>query len=91
MNALAVSGAWGTAVSDLIPATIVALLAVAGVVALGVAHRRGRTRVLARTVEFSDRVSVLPAWAAIPFRRRLADGPPSISRWRPSRTWKRWS
>jgi len=66
VNALAVSGARGTAVSDLIPATIVAILAVAGVVALGVAHRRGRTRVLARTVEFSDRVSVLPAWAAIP-------------------------
>src|SRR5947209_7725731 len=56
----------GTPLSDLVPATIVAILVVALVVAIAVAHRRGSIRFLDRMSEQSERWSGLPGWAAVP-------------------------
>ena len=56
----------GTALEDLIPATIVALLALGALAVFGIAHRRGRTRILTRLAGFSERVSGLPGWASLP-------------------------
>lgn len=58
--------AGGAPLEDAIAATAVAAVAVAAVVALGWAHRTGRTAVLARLAGFSERVSDLPGWAALP-------------------------
>lgn len=56
--------AGGSAVSEIASATVVAFLAIAAVVALGVAHRRrGLLTPLAREVEHR---TGLPAWAALP-------------------------
>jgi hypothetical protein len=67
MNAhLAHETAAGAALEDLLVATAVGLVALGALVALGVAHRRGWTRSLNRLGAFSERVSGLPAWAALP-------------------------
>ena len=58
--------AGGTPIEDLVPATIVGLLALAAVVALGVAHRGGRLHVLTRAARLAGNVSGLPGWAALP-------------------------
>jgi hypothetical protein len=63
---LAHESAAGAAMEDIIPATIVALVAVAAVAVFGIAHRSGRTRVLTRLASFSERVSGLPGWASLP-------------------------
>lgn len=56
--------AGGSAVSEIVSATVVAFLAIGAVVALGVAHRRrGLLTPLAREVEHR---TGLPAWAALP-------------------------
>jgi len=56
----------GAATEDLIPATIVAVLALGVLAAFGIAHRRGRTRILTRLAGFSERVSGIPGWASLP-------------------------
>src|SRR5437016_6713290 len=56
----------GTPLTDLVPATIVALVVVAGLGAFAVAHRSGRVRFLDRVTERSERWSGLPGWAAQP-------------------------
>src|SRR6266550_2237586 len=66
MEILAVGTAGGTPTADLIPATIVALLFVVALVAFARAHRSHRTRLLTDVADFSERVSGLPAWAAVP-------------------------
>ena len=63
---LAHESAAGAAIEDLIPATIVALVALAAVGAFAWAHRSGRTKVLTRLGDFSERVSGLPGWASLP-------------------------
>ena len=56
----------GAPLDDLIPATIVALVALVLVSVLGLAHRRGATQVLNRLAAFAERVAGLPGWAALP-------------------------
>ncbi|MDQ3939991.1 MAG: hypothetical protein M3238_01430 [Actinomycetota bacterium] len=56
----------GAPLEDLVPATLVAFVAVVALALFGVAHRRGRTLVLTRLATFSERVSGLPGWAALP-------------------------
>ena len=58
--------AGGTPLEDLIPAIIVAALALAGFGLFAWAHRTGRIGWYSRIEAFSERVSGLPAWAAIP-------------------------
>jgi hypothetical protein len=66
MFAAALAPARGTPLSDLVPASIVALIAAAAVVALAVAHRQGRTQVLNRLGAVAERATGLPAWAGLP-------------------------
>ncbi|MDQ4144568.1 MAG: hypothetical protein M3198_12660 [Actinomycetota bacterium] len=58
--------AGGAPTEELIPATIVGLVVIALLFAFSIAHRSGRTSVLARLGDFSESVSGLPRWAAIP-------------------------
>ena len=58
--------AGGAPTEDLIPATIVGVVLVALLFGFGVAHRRGKTKVLSRIGDFSENVSGLPRWAAVP-------------------------
>src|SRR5438270_6896647 len=62
----AAAPARGTPLSDLIPASIVAVALVALVVALSVAHRRGTIAVLSRLGAVSEERSGLPGWAGVP-------------------------
>ena len=66
MYPFAAESAAGTPLEDLIPATIVGLLATALIAAFGWAHRTGRIKVLDRLGAFGERVSGLPGWAAVP-------------------------
>ena len=56
----------GAPTEDLIPATVVAVVLSLLVVALTVGHRSGRFGALARAGRLAERVSGLPAWAAVP-------------------------
>ena len=56
----------GAPTEDLIPASIVAVILSLLVVAVTLGHRSGRLKTLARIGAFSERVSGLPAWAAVP-------------------------
>ncbi|MGH2805803.1 MAG: hypothetical protein ACRDKT_00875 [Actinomycetota bacterium] len=56
----------GAPTEDLVPATFVAVIALAALALFGVAHRTGRTRLLTRLATFSERGSGLPGWAALP-------------------------
>lgn len=58
--------AGGAPLADLVPASIVAVLAIAALAALAVAYRRGGVGWFRRLAGFSERVSGLPAWAALP-------------------------
>lgn len=58
--------AGGAATKDLIPAAIVAGILIAALVVFGIAHRRGRTQLLTRLGDFSERLSGLPRWASLP-------------------------
>ena len=58
--------AGGVPTQDLIPAAIVGALIVAAVTVFGRLHRTGRTRLLTRLAAFSQRVSGLPGFAALP-------------------------
>jgi hypothetical protein len=51
---------------DLIPATIVALVALIALGLFGVAHRSGRTQLLTRAGGLAERVLKVPAWSALP-------------------------
>src|SRR3954467_5444661 len=65
-TAAAAPPARGTPLSDLVPASVVALLVVVLVVAVAVAHRRSRLRTLDRLSEQSEHWTGLPGWAAVP-------------------------
>src|SRR3712207_5400368 len=58
--------AGGAAIGEVILATGGAIVATAVLLALGIGHRTGRTRILANLAAFSERVSGLPGWAAPP-------------------------
>src|SRR5947209_1066923 len=56
----------GAPIQDGIAGTRAATVATAAVVWISMAHRSGRTRWLSRLAGFSERVSGLPGWAALP-------------------------
>ena len=56
----------GVDLAQVLPVTGALLLAAAGVLALCVAYRRGRTPWLDRAVLWAERESGMPAWSAIP-------------------------
>jgi len=58
--------AGGASAAELIPATIVAAVMLAGLAAFGFAHRAGKTRVLVRVGAFAERGLGMPPWAALP-------------------------
>ncbi len=58
--------AGGAAIGEVLIATGGAAVATAVLGGVGFAHRAGRTQILARLGAFAQRVSGLPAWAAIP-------------------------
>src|SRR5437764_4620408 len=65
-TAAAAPPARGTPLSDLVPASVVALLVVALVIAVAVARRRRRLAALDRLSQQSERWTGLPGWAAVP-------------------------
>src|SRR2546421_7410715 len=58
--------AGGAPISDIVWGTVVGGLLAGCVLVVGVAHRRGRTRLLGALGDFSARVSGFPAWYALP-------------------------
>ncbi|HVE67231.1 MAG TPA: hypothetical protein VNB64_01490 [Solirubrobacteraceae bacterium] len=70
MNALPFAAAdepaGGAAIAEVVGATAGATVMTALLVGLGIAHRTGRTQILAGLSAFSQRVSGLPGWAALP-------------------------
>jgi hypothetical protein len=58
--------AGGAPIGDIIWGTVVGGLLAGCVLVVGVAHRRGRTRLLSALGDFSARVSGFPAWYALP-------------------------
>jgi hypothetical protein len=71
MNAflLAAEGAepaGGAAIGEVVLATTGAMIATAVLLALGIGHRTGRVHVLGKLAAFSERISGLPGWAALP-------------------------
>jgi hypothetical protein len=58
--------AGGAGLGEVAIATAIGLAMLAALVAFGVAHRAGRTKVLTRVAAFSERVSGMPGWAAVP-------------------------
>lgn len=58
--------AGGAPLEDLVPAIVVAVLALVGFGLFAWAHRTGRFGWYSRLEAFSERVSGMPAWAAIP-------------------------
>ena len=63
---LAAKPAGGAALDQVAIASGAALFVTAALLWLGLGHRSGRVGVLGRVGRFSQRVSGLPAWAAIP-------------------------
>ncbi len=58
--------AGGAAIGEAIGATAGALVATAAIAVLIAGHRSGRIQLLSRAAAFSERVSGLPGWAALP-------------------------
>jgi hypothetical protein len=58
--------AGGAPVQDLIPASLVASVLTAVVLAIGFGHRAGRITVLTRVAALAERVIPVPGWAALP-------------------------
>src|SRR5947209_15876325 len=56
----------GAPIQDVIAGTLAATAATAAIVWISMAHRSGRIRWLSRLADFSERVSGLPGWAALP-------------------------
>jgi hypothetical protein len=64
--AAAAKPAGGAAVGEVVIATAGATILTAGLLALGTAHRSGRTQILRRAAERASRIAGLPPWAALP-------------------------
>src|SRR5215212_12149395 len=58
--------AGGAAIGQIVIATAGAVIVTAVLLWLGIGHRNGKVALLGRLGAFSERVSGLPAWAAIP-------------------------
>jgi hypothetical protein len=58
--------AGGAPVQDLIPASVVAAVLTAVVLAIGFGHRAGRITILTRVAALAERVIPVPGWAALP-------------------------
>ncbi|HEX8121047.1 MAG TPA: hypothetical protein VF549_07255 [Solirubrobacteraceae bacterium] len=58
--------AGGAAIGEVVGATAGAMLMTAVLLGLGIGHRAGKTQILARLAAFSERISGLPGWAALP-------------------------
>ena len=58
--------AGGAAITEVILATGGAVIATAIVFALGIGHRKGKTKILQRAADHAARISGLPPWAALP-------------------------
>jgi len=58
--------AGGAAMGEVILATSAAILLTAGLLVLGIGHRTGRIPILGRLAAFSERVSGIPGWVALP-------------------------
>jgi hypothetical protein len=58
--------AGGAAIGQIVIATTAATLVTAALLWLGMGHRSGKVAVLGRIAAFSERVSGIPSWAAIP-------------------------
>ncbi len=58
--------AGGAPVQDLIPASVIAAVLTALVLAIGFGHRAGRLTILTRTAALAERVIPVPGWAALP-------------------------
>src|SRR5918992_1050 len=58
--------AGGAAIGEVILATGGAVIATAVLLGLGIGHRNGKVQVLGRLAAFSERVSGLPGWVALP-------------------------
>ena len=58
--------AGGAAVAEVVGATTAALILTGALLALGMAHRAGRTQLLKSAAERSAKISGLPTWAALP-------------------------
>ncbi|HEX2086549.1 MAG TPA: hypothetical protein VHF89_12775 [Solirubrobacteraceae bacterium] len=58
--------AGGAAIAEVVGATAGATIATVLLLALGMGHRSGRVRVLGTLAAFSERVSGIPGWAALP-------------------------
>ncbi len=56
----------GAPLDEVVIGTAVAAALTAGVIWIAMAHREGRVKWLARLAAFSERVSGLPSWAALP-------------------------
>ena len=66
MPSIAQDPAAGAPGEDLIPALIVAAIALILTAVLAVTHRRGKTQILTKLATFGESVSGLPGWAALP-------------------------
>ena len=58
--------AGGAAIGEVILATAMATVATAVLLGLGIGHRSGKVKVLGNLAAFSERISGLPGWAALP-------------------------
>ena len=58
--------AGGAAIAEVVGATAGAMAMTAVLLFLGIGHRSGRVHVLAKLAAFSERISGLPGWAALP-------------------------
>src|SRR3712207_6100721 len=56
----------GAALGEVVGATAGAMVATAVLLALGIGHRTGRVAILAHISAWSQRISGLPGWAAVP-------------------------
>jgi hypothetical protein len=66
---LAASGsepAGGAAIGEVVGATAGAMVMTAVLLGLGIGHRAGKTQILANLAKFSERISGIPGWAALP-------------------------
>ena len=58
--------AGGAAIAEVVGATAGATIATAVLLGLGLGHRSGKVKLLGRLAAFSERISGLPGWAALP-------------------------
>jgi hypothetical protein len=58
--------AGGAAIDQIVIATVAAMIVTGALLYVGIGHRNGKVKLLARLGDYSERISGLPAWAAVP-------------------------